>query len=117
MKKAKPPTLDKVIGELDDDQVRAVIGVLREQLADGEWHFFGPLFAKSGGRLSPEMSVRVWRSQQIGRRALSTPIPMRVREGRRLIVHGLLARMAEYREATAGGDFTREYRQRPRTMA
>jgi hypothetical protein len=49
MKKAKPPTLDKVIGELDDDQVRAVIGIPREQLADGEWHFFGPLLAKSGG--------------------------------------------------------------------
>jgi len=28
MKKAKHPTLDKVIGELDDDQVRAVIGIL-----------------------------------------------------------------------------------------
>jgi hypothetical protein len=76
-----------VIGELDDDQV-AVIGILREQLADGEWHFFGPLFAKSGGCLSPEMSVRVRRSQQIGRRALSTPIPMRVREGRRLTYTG-----------------------------
>jgi hypothetical protein len=118
MKKARRPTLgDVIVSELCDEQVRAVIAMLDEQLADGEWHAFGPLFAKSGSRLTPEMSVRVWLSQQIGRRALSTPIPTRVDEGRQLIVHGLLARVAEYQERTEGDAFSREYRQRPRTMA
>jgi hypothetical protein len=83
---------------------------LREQLADGAWHSFRALLVDAGRNLTPEACKLAWRSQHAGAPKPRVRLAEHIHAGREILLHALLARVAEYRSGTAESAFGREYR-------
>ena len=86
---------------------------LREQLADGGWHSFRPLLVDAGRNLTPEACKLAWRSQHASAPKSRGRLAEHIHPGREILLHALLARVAEYRGGTAESAFGREYRLKP----